>query len=69
MPDKPIVKRLAKNLKRLMAVNDLTQRKLARLAGEPVMNLNRILSEQCEPKVGTVKNFAKALNVTVDDLL
>ena len=61
---------LAKNIKRLREAKGLSQEKLARLADVANNTLIKMESGENEnPTLGTLKKVAKALAVSVDDLI
>ena len=61
---------LAKNIKRLREAQGLSQEKLARLADVANNTLIKMESGENEnPTLGTLKKVAKALAVSVDDLI
>lgn len=61
---------LAKNIKRLREAKGLSQEKLARLADVANNTLIKMESgENQNPTLDTLKKVAKALEVSVDDLI
>jgi len=61
---------LAKNIKRLREVKGLSQEKLARLADVANNTLIKMeTGENKNPTLETLKKVAKALEVSVDDLI
>lgn len=58
-----------KRLRQLRERAGLTQVELSLKAGAGVMACSRIERGAVEPKLSTVQAFAKALDVTVDELL
>lgn len=58
-----------KRLRQLRERAGLTQVELSLKAGAGVMACSRIERGAVEPKLSTLQAFAKALDVTVDDLL
>lgn len=59
---------LASNVRRFMNQRGWSQRRLAREADEPVMNVNRLLRAENVPSAGVVSRIASALGVSVDSL-
>jgi len=60
---------ISDNLKQLRKHRGLTQGALADLAGVELTQISRIERGASEPKLETIKNLAKALNCSSDDLI
>jgi len=61
---------LGKNIKKIRQKRKLTQDKLARLADVPYTSLTKIETGVIKrPSVQVVAKIAKALNITVDELI
>jgi len=61
---------LAINLKRILAERGLRPHDLLMLSGVPLSRIGDILrSKTLNPQVKTVEKLAKALNVTMDELM
>jgi len=61
---------LAINLKRIMAEQDMKAHDLLLKSGVPLSRIGDILrSKTLNPQVKTVEKLAKALNVTMDELM
>jgi len=61
---------LGKNIKKIRQKRKLTQDKLARLADVPYTSLTKIETGVIKrPSVQVVAKIAKALNITIDDLV
>lgn len=61
---------LGQNIKKMRKKRKLTQDKLARLADIPYTTLTKVETEVIKrPSVQVVAKIAKALNVTVDELI
>ena len=60
---------ISDNLKKLRKHRGLTQGVLAELAGVELTQISRIERGASEPKLETIKNLAKALNCSSDDLI
>ena len=61
---------LSKNIKRLRKAKGLSQEKLARLANVANNTLIKMESgENINPTLATLKKIAKALEVSIDDLI
>jgi transcriptional regulator with XRE-family HTH domain len=63
------VQRIALNLRRLRNARALTQADVAKKAGLSREYLSRIEGGRQDPTVGTLEKIAKALKVTVVDLV
>lgn len=66
---KAIIKRLATRIKRLRKKNGLTQEQLAKRSGLSHGYLARLEIGMHDPSLNTLVKLAKALKVTVGDLL
>ncbi len=62
-------KRLAMKIKRLRAEQGLTQEALAKKTGLTRVHLARLESGNHDPTLGTLQKLAKALKVTVGELV
>jgi transcriptional regulator with XRE-family HTH domain len=61
---------LGKNIKKIRQKRKLTQDKLARLADVPYTSLTKIETAVIKrPSVQVVAKIAKALNITIDELV
>ena len=60
---------LAKRLKQLRAKNGLTQRQLAQRAGVTLAYIGRLETGHYDPQLSTLRKLAKALKVTVAELV
>lgn len=60
---------IAKNLTRILRDRGITQRDLARTAGEPDMAISRLMRGQHTPSVTLLAHVAEALDVSMDRLL
>lgn len=69
MQDKEAVRRISRNLTRILRERGMSQRALARATNEPVMNVSRLVRGLNEPGVGILTRIADVLQVTLDDLL
>lgn len=57
------------NLRRILASRGISQRKLAEMAGEPVMNISRVARGENLANVATIARIAEALDVSIDRLV
>jgi transcriptional regulator with XRE-family HTH domain len=62
-------KRLAIQIKRFRAAREMTQVVLAEKAGLTQVHVARLESGKHDPTLGTLQRLAKALKVTVGDLV
>jgi transcriptional regulator with XRE-family HTH domain len=62
-------KRLAMKLKKFRAVQGMTQEVLAKKAGLTQVHIARLESGNHDPTLGTLQRLAKALKVTVGELV
>lgn len=70
MLDNDTVKqRLADNIRHFMMLRHLTQRDLAKKAGETDMFLSHVLRMERLPNVASISRIAESLDVSVDQLL
>ena len=61
---------IAKNIKKYRGKMDISQDKLSKLAGITLHTITKIESgATSDPRIETVKKIAKALNVTLDELI
>ncbi len=61
---------IAKNIKKYRGKMDISQDKLSKLAGVTLHTLTKIESgATLDPRIETVKRIAKALDVTLDELI
>lgn len=67
--EQEVRKNLAHNLKVERAKRDLTQEKLAEMAGISAKHLTKIENKNVTPSIFIVYKLAKALGVTVDTLI
>jgi transcriptional regulator with XRE-family HTH domain len=65
----PTQKRLAMKIKRLRAAREMTQAVLAKKAGLTQVHIARLESGKHDPTLGTLQKLAKALKVTVGELV
>lgn len=60
---------IATNILRVLKERGISQAELARRAGEPPMNVSRIVTRANIPNAATLARLAEALEVSVDYLL
>ena len=61
---------IAKNIKKYRAKMEISQDKLSKLAGITLHTITKIESgATSDPRIETVKRIAKALDVTLDELI
>jgi len=61
---------IAKNMKKYRAIADISQDKLSKLAGVTLHTITKIESGATyDPRIETVKKIAKALKITLNDLV
>ena len=61
---------LAFNIKKYRDIEGISQDKLSKLAGVTLHTITKIEgSVTLDPRIDTIKNIAKALNVKIDDLI
>lgn len=60
---------IATNLRRILAARGISQRKLAELTGEPVMNISRAVRGENVANVAMIARIAEALDVSIDRLV
>ena len=61
---------LGKNIKKIRQMKELSQDRLSKLADLSLNTVVKIeLNESPNPTIGTIQKIAKALGVSVDDLL
>jgi len=65
----PAQKRLAMKIKRLRAAQGMTQEVLAKKAGLARVHIARLEAGNHDPTLGTLQRLAKALKVTVGELV
>ena len=63
------IKRMAKRLKQLRNAKGWTQAELAAKAGVSRVHVARLETAKMEPTLGVLEKLAKALKVTVGDLV
>jgi transcriptional regulator with XRE-family HTH domain len=69
LTDEQTRQNIARNLQRILAARDISQRKLAEMTGEPVMNVSRAVRGENVVNVATIARIAEALDVSIDRLV
>lgn len=60
---------LSENLKKILDLRKLTQTELARMSGVKQVTISRIIAGRHEPGITQIEKIAKALHISVDELL
>ena len=69
LTDEQTRQNIARNLQRILAARRISQRRLAEMTGEPVMNVSRAVRGENVVNVATIARIAEALDVSIDRLV
>lgn len=67
--DEDLASRVARNVRQLRAARDLTQQQMAKLAGLPRATWSHLESGAANPTLGVLHKAARALQVTLEELI